>query len=203
MTVKVYIIYYSMYGHVEKMARAAKEGVDSVEGVEGILYQVQESLPAEVLEKMHAPPKPEDVPVVDPHTIDQADGFLFGFPTRFSMMPAQMKGFFDSTGQHWQKGSLSGKPAGIFISTATQNGGQEATILTAVTQLAHHGMVYVAPGYAAGPDMFNVEVVHGGSPYGAGTIAGPTGARQPSEVELGQAKVQGKMLAEVAKKLKA
>lgn len=202
-TKKVYIIYYSMYGHVEKLARAVKQGVDSVEGLEGVLYQVAETLPAEVLAKMHAPDKPADVPVIDPHIIDQADGFVFGFPTRFGMMCAQMKAFFDATGGHWAKGSLAGKAAGLFTSTATQGGGQETTLLTAVTQLAHHGMVFVPSGYGTGQIMFGMDEPRGGSVYGAGVLAAPDGSRQPSDVELQQAVFTGKNVATVVKKLTA
>lgn len=202
MTVKVYIIYYSLYGHIKRMAEEIKAGVDSVEGVEGIIYQVAETLPAEVLTKMHAPPK-ADYPIIDPHDLPNADAFVFGFPTRFGMMAAQMKAFWDATGQHWSSGALHGKPAGMFTSTASQGGGQETTIMTAVSQLAHHGIIFVPAGYAAGATMFGVEVAKGGSPWGAGTLAGPTGARQPSEDELHAAKVQGEGLAKVAKKLKA
>lgn len=203
MTKKVYIIYYSTYGHVLKLAQALKEGVDSVEGCEGVLYQVAETLPDGVLEKMHAPPKPADIPVIDPHVIDQADGFAFGFPTRFGMMASQMKAFWDATGGHWQKGSLVGKPAALFTSTATQGSGQESTILTAVTQLAHHGMIYVPVGYSYGPALFDNGTVRGGSPWGAGTLAGPDGSRQPSEVELGLAKHQGTVIAKATLKLAA
>lgn len=202
MAKKVYIIFYSMYGHIYKLAQAIKEGVDSVDGVEGVLYQVAETLPEDVLAKMHAAPKP-DVPVVDPHTINEADGLAFGFPTRFGMMAAQMKAFWDATGGHWQKQSLARKPAGLFTSTASQNGGQETTIMTAVTQLTHHGMIFVPPGYAAGPSMFGLDAPKGGSPWGAGTFAGPDGSRQPTKDELDAAVVQGKILAEVTLKLAA
>eukprot|EP00775_Hariotina_reticulata_P002619 gene2619-2920_t len=184
---KVYIIYYSMYGHISKLAQAVKKGVDSVEGVEGVLYQVAETLSDEILGKMHAPPKAADVPVIDPRTIAEADGFVFGFPTRFGMMCAQMKAFFDATGGLWQTGALAGKAAAMFTSTASQGSGQETTIMTAVTQLAHHGMIYVPTGYGSGAAMFGLDAPKGGSPWGAGTLAGGDGSRQPSEVELEQA----------------
>jgi NAD(P)H dehydrogenase (quinone) len=200
--VKIYIVYYSLYGHVHKLAQAIKEGVDSIEGAEGVLYQVPETLPAEVLEKMHAPPKP-DVPVITAKDLPDADGFIFGFPTRFGTFPAQFKAFLDSTGQLWQSGALVGKPCGLFTSTATQNGGQETTLLTAITVLTHHGMIFVPVGYSFGGGMFDVDVAHGGSPYGAGTLAGADGSRQPSEVELAMAKHQGSYFSKVAAKLKA
>lgn len=124
---RVFIVYYSMYGHVEALAREVKRGVDAVEGVEGVLYRVAETLPREVLEMMKAPPKDESVPVVAAEELSAADGVVFGFPTRFGSMAAQMKGFFDSTGQLWREQKLAGKPAGFFVSTATQGGGQETT----------------------------------------------------------------------------
>lgn len=202
MAVKVYIIIYSMYGHIKTLAEEVKKGCEEVEGVEATIWQVAETLPAEVLEKMHAPPKP-DYPILDPHNMTDADAFVFGFPTRFGMMCAQMKSFFDATGGHWQSGALVGKPAGLFTSTAVQGGGQEVTIMTAVTQLAAHGMIYVPVGYTAGAAMFDVDNVRGGSPWGAGTFAGPMGARQPTDSEKALAVNQGKILAGVAKKLKA
>jgi len=201
MTKKVYIIYYSTYGHILQMARSIKEGIDAIEGVEGVLYQVPETLPEDVLAKMHAAPKPDDIPIIDPHVIDQADGFVFGFPTRFGMMAAQMKAFFDATGQHWQKGTLVGKPATMFTSIATQGGGMETTLMTAVTQLAHHGMIYVPVGYSFGAALFDNSTVRGGSAWGAGTLAGADGSRQPSETELAFAKHQGTYFAKVVLKL--
>ncbi|KAG9145669.1 hypothetical protein Leryth_018724 [Lithospermum erythrorhizon] len=126
MTVKIYIVYYSMYGHVLKLAEEIKKGAESVEGVEAKLWQVAETLPEEILEAMHAPPK-GDAPVINPSELKEADGFLFGFPTRFGMMPGQFKTFFDLTGIAWQTGGLVGKPAGFFFSTGTQGGGQETT----------------------------------------------------------------------------
>mmetsp|Transcript_5980 Transcript_5980/g.10627 ORF Transcript_5980/g.10627 Transcript_5980/m.10627 type:complete len:252 (-) Transcript_5980:318-1073(-) len=200
--VKIAIIYYTTYGHVKAMADKVKEGVDSVDGCEGVLYQVPETLPEEVLKKMGAPPKPSD-PVITHDKLDElvnADGVLFGIPTRFGMMSAQMKAFFDSTGGLWFAGKLVGKPAGIFFSTGSQGGGQETTALTAVTQLAHHGMIYVSTGFAFSPEMFNYKEVHGGSAYGAGTIAGSDGSRQPSEYELKYAFYQGSYMATTVKK---
>lgn len=187
---------------MRKCAETVKEGIDAVEGMEGIIYQVAETLPAEVLEKMHAPPK-ADYPIIDPHTLDTADGFVFGFPTRFGMMCAQMKAFFDATGSHWQKQSLSGKPAGLFTGTATQVGGMETTLLSAVTILAHHGMIYVPVGCAAPAAQFGMSEPRGGGPLGAGVLAGGDGSRQASADELAIAKAQGTKLAQVAKKLSA
>ncbi|KAL1567716.1 NAD(P)H dehydrogenase (quinone) fqr1 [Salvia divinorum] len=197
---KVYIVYYSMYGHVEKLAHEIKKGVESVEGVEAKLCQVPETLSDEVLAKMGAPGR-SDVAVISPNELTEADGIIFGFPTRFGMMAAQFKAFFDATGGLWKAQALAGKPAGIFFSTGSQGGGQETTALTAVTQLTHHGMLFVPIGYTFGGGMFEMEKVKGGSPYGAGTYAGD-GTRQPSEIELGQAFHQGKYFAGITKKLK-
>lgn len=124
---KIFIVFYSMYGHVESLARRIKKGVDGIDGVEGFLYRVPETLPHEVLEMMKAPPKDEEIPVITAAELTEADGILFGFPTRFGSMAAQMKGFFDSTGQLWKEQKLAGKPAGFFVSTGTQGGGQETT----------------------------------------------------------------------------
>ncbi|KAG2449476.1 hypothetical protein HYH02_005621 [Chlamydomonas schloesseri] len=200
---KVYIIFYSTYGHIEKLAREYKTALESVGDVEAHLFRVAETLPAEALEKMHAPPKPDDIPVMETGKLPDADAFVFGFPTRFGMMAGQMKNFFDTTGQLWQAGALHGKPASMFTSTATQGGGQETTIMTAVTQLAHHGMIFVPTGYAAGAAMFGIQDAKGGSPWGAGTLAGPDGSRQPSEVELEALRVQAKHFGGIAKKLAA
>lgn len=124
---RVFIVFYSMYGHVECLAKRLKVGVDGIEGVEGVLYRVPETVSDEVLEKMKAPPKDGSVPVISAAELVEADGVLFGFPTRFGCMAAQMKAFFDSTGQLWQAQKLAGKPAGFFFSTGTQGGGQETT----------------------------------------------------------------------------
>jgi NAD(P)H dehydrogenase (quinone) len=202
MAVKLYIVYYSMYGHVEAPAREIQRGAESVEGVEATLFQVHETLPEEVLSKMHAPHK-SDVPFIEAKDLAEADGFLFGFPTRYGMMAAQFKAFLDTTGGLWRTQSLAGKPAGLFVSTASQGGGQETTALTAITQLTHHGMIFVPIGYTAGAGMFEINEARGGSPYGAGTFAGPDGSRKPSRLELETAFHQGKHTAEITKKLKA
>lgn len=200
MVTKVAIIYYSTYGHIRQMAEKMKEGVDAVEGVEATIYQVPDILPAEVLEKMHAPPK-ADHPIIKAADLTNFDGFLFGFPTRFGMMAASMKAFFDTTGGLWQSGGLVGKPAGLFTSSGTQGGGIETTALTAVTQLTHHGMIFVPTGYAFGSALFSNDEVRGGTAYGASTLAGADGSRQPSKLELDFAEFQGKYFAGVAAKL--
>ncbi|XP_058105855.1 probable NAD(P)H dehydrogenase (quinone) FQR1-like 2 [Magnolia sinica] len=197
---KIFIVFYSMYGHVELLAKRMKKGVDGIDGVEGILFRVPETLPPEVLEQMKAPPKDEEIPVISAAELSSADGVLFGFPTRYGCMAAQMKAFFDSTGQLWKEQKLAGKPAGFFVSTGTQGGGQETTAWTAITQLAHHGMLFVPIGYTFGAGMFKMDTIRGGSPYGAGVFAGD-GTREPSETELALAEHQGKYMAAVVKRL--
>ncbi|TMW64957.1 hypothetical protein Poli38472_009124 [Pythium oligandrum] len=195
------IVYYSMYGHVAKLANAVKQGTKLVPGVETKIYQVAETLPQEILSKMGAPPKP-DHPIASPDVLKEADGILFGMPTRFGMVPSQMKGLFDACGGLWAKGELIGKPAGFFFSTGSIGGGQETTAMTSTPFLAHHGMVYVPLGYRS-PLQGTLDEIHGGSPWGAGTLAGGDGSRQPSDLELDIAKLQGQSFAEIAKKLSA
>ncbi|KAL5704843.1 NAD(P)H dehydrogenase (quinone) [Ranunculus cassubicifolius] len=197
---KIFIIFYSMYGHVEGLAKKMKKGVDGVEGIEGVLYRVPETLSNEVLEKMHAPPKDDSIPEITSAELTKADGILFGFPTRYGAMAAQMKSFFDSTGGLWKEQKLAGKPAGFFVSTGTQGGGQETTAWTAITQLTHHGMLFVPIGYTFGAGMFTMDSIRGGSPYGAGVFAGD-GTRQASETELALAEHQGNYMADIVKKL--
>ncbi|KAK8930720.1 hypothetical protein KSP39_PZI016809 [Platanthera zijinensis] len=197
---KIFIVFYSMYGHVESLARRIKKGVDGIDGIEGFLYRVPETLPQEVLEMMKAPPKGDDIPLITAGQLAEADGILFGFPTRFGSMAAQMKAFFDTTGQQWKEQKLAGKPAGFFVSTGTQGGGQETTAWTAITQLAHHGMLFVPIGYTFGANMFEMEEIRGGSPYGAGVYAGD-GGRLATEVELSLAEHQGKYMASTVKKM--
>lgn len=191
MAPKVAIIIYSLYHHVATMAEAVKKGVESAGGSADI-FQVPETLPEEVLQKMHAPAKP-DYPIATIETLVNYDAFLFGVPTRFGNYPAQWKAFWDSTGGLWAKGSLHGKPVGFFVSTGTPGGGQETTIVNALSVIVHHGMIYVPLGYAnAFPQITNLTEVHGSSPYGAGSFAGADGSRQPSALELEIAEIQGK-----------
>lgn len=190
--VKVAIIYYSMYGHIKKMADKIKEGAETVPGVTIDMFQVPETLPEEVLTMMHAAPKTGD-PVMDREamkTLPDYDGFIFGFPVRFGMMCSQFKSFLDGTGGLWMQGKLSGKPAALFCSAGTQHGGVETTLLTAVTQLTHHGMIYVPFGYGC-PELFAMSEVSGGGPLGASTYAAGDGSRQPSDNELKIAFAQG------------
>ncbi|XP_075085879.1 putative NAD(P)H dehydrogenase (quinone) FQR1-like 2 isoform X3 [Nicotiana tabacum] len=147
------------------------------------------------------PPKDDTIlELPSPLELVDADGFLFGFPTRYGCMAAQMKAFFDSTGLLWKEQKLAGKPAGFFVSTGSQGGGQETTAWTAITQLAHHGMLFVPIGYTFGADMFDMDSIRGGSPYGAGVFAGD-GSRKATETELAVAEYQGKYMAAVVKKL--
>ena len=158
-----------------------------------------------MLKKMSAPPpKVKDIKVLTHDKIDEmknADGFLFGMPTRFGQMPEQMKNFWDSTGRHWKTGALYQKPAGFFFSTSSQGGGQESTAWTSITQLSHHGMIFVPVGYNFGPELFDVNEIRGGSPYGAGTYSGD-GNRLPTDLELRIAKHQGEYMAKFVKRIK-
>ncbi|XP_016715513.2 probable NAD(P)H dehydrogenase (quinone) FQR1-like 3 isoform X2 [Gossypium hirsutum] len=194
-------LYYSLYRHVEIMAREVQRGANSVQDVEATLWQVPETLSNTILQKMNTPAKAADVPEIRPEQLLEADGFLFGFPSRFGVMAAQFKAFFDATNDLWERQALAGKPAGIFWSTGFHGGGQELTALTAITQLAHHGMIFVPLGYTFGSGMFEMNEVKGGSSYGAGTYAAD-GSREPTELELQQAFYQGKYVAEITKKLK-
>ncbi|CAF2067449.1 hypothetical protein Bca4012_086399 [Brassica carinata] len=197
---KIFVVFYSMYGHVESLARRMKKGADGVEGVEARLYRVPETLSEEVVEQMKAPGRDTGVPEITSGELAEADGFLFGFPTRYGCMAAQMKAFFDSTGQLWKEQTLAGKPAGFFVSTGTQGGGQETTAWTAITQLVHHGMLFVPIGYTFGAGMFKMDSIRGGSPYGAGVFAGD-GSREATETELALAEHQGNYMATIVKRL--
>lgn len=199
MAPKVAIVFYSMYGHIYKLALAEQAGLKKA-GIEADLYQVPETLPAEVLTKMHAAPKP-DVPVIDAAILGTYDAFLIGIPTRYGNFPAQWRSFWDSTGGLWQTGGLWGKYAGVFVSTGGPGGGQESTVIAAMSTFAHHGVIYVPLGYAkAFAQITNVKEVHGGSPWGAGTFAGD-GTRQPSELELEIATIQGEAFGNTVSKV--
>ncbi|CAK7268468.1 flavodoxin-like fold protein [Sporothrix epigloea] len=192
MAPKIAIVYYSMYGHVRKLADAEKAGIEKAGGSVD-LYQVEETLPEVVLTKMHAPAKPTDVPVLtDPSVLLQYDAFLFGIPTRYGNFPAQWKTFWDKTGGIWATGGFAGKFAGLFISTGTLGGGQESTALATLSTLTHHGLIYVPLGYSATfAQLSNLSEIHGGSPWGAGTFSGADGSRQPTALELEVATIQG------------
>jgi len=201
MAPKIAIVYYSMYGHIAKLVEAEKKGIESAGGTVDV-YQLPETLPEDVLTKMHAPPKNKDIPILeDPNTLTQYDGFLFGIPTRYGNFPAQWKTFIDKCGQIWMTGGYHGKYAGLFISTAGLGGGQESTAISVMSSLVHQGIIYVPLGYAkAFGILTNLDEVHGGSPWGAGTFAGGTGARQPSALELELAEIQGKNFYETVAK---
>jgi len=194
----VYIVYYSMYGHIEKMSQSIKTGLESA-GCECRLYQVAETLPEEVLKKMYAKEKDKSVPIITADKLPEADGILFGMPTRFGTAPAQMKALFDSCGGLWMADALYGKPAGVFFSTGSAGGGQETTALTCIPFFTHLGMVFVPLGYK-NKSLQNLDEVHGGSPYGAGTFAG-AGERQPTPLELQLCETQGAEFAKFVKKL--
>jgi len=197
---KVAIVFYSMYGHIYKLALSVQQGLKNV-GINADLYQVPETLPAEVLAKMYAPPKP-DVPIITPETLAKYDAFMFGIPTRYGNFPAQWKAFWDSTGGQWMSGGFWGKYAGIFVSTGTQGGGQESTAIAAMSTLTHHGIIYVPLGYkTAMPILGDFSEAHGGSPWGAGTLAGADGSRKPSELELKLAVVHGEAFGNAVKKV--
>ncbi|KAJ7260177.1 flavoprotein-like protein [Mycena rebaudengoi] len=188
---KVAIVYYSMYGHIRTMAEAVKKGIEEAGGIAD-LYQVPETLPKEVLDKMYAPAK-SDHPEITPAILATYDAFIMGVPTRYGNFPAQWKTFWDSTSSLWASGALAGKYAGAFTSTAGPGGGQESTILATISTLTHHGVLYVPLGYAhAFGQLTNLAEVHGGSPWGAGTFAAPDGSRQPTPLELEIAQIQGK-----------
>ncbi|KAF9240425.1 flavoprotein-like protein [Melanogaster broomeanus] len=190
MSPKVAIVIYSMYGHIVKLAESAKEGIEGAGG-SATIYQIAETLSDEVLAKMYAPPKP-DYPIITPAELPEFDAFLFGIPTRYGNFPAQWKAFWDATGGLWAKGALAGKFAGVFVSTGTPGGGQESTIISSLSTLVHHGMIFVPLGYKLTfAQLANVTEVRGGSPWGAGTYAGANGSRQPSDLELEVAKLQG------------
>lgn len=202
---KVLIVYYSTYGHIHHMAEAVAEGVRQVDGAEAVLRRVPETLPADVLEKMGAGEAQKafaHVPICTVEELAEADAVIFGTPTRFGNMCGQMRQFLDATGQLWAQGKLVGKAGSVFTSTGTQHGGQESTILSFHITLLHHGFVIVGLPYAFQGQMRNDEI-SGGSPYGASTIAGTSGERQPSENELEGARFQGRHVAEIARKLSA
>lgn len=205
MATKIQVVFYSMYGHVHRLAEAVAEGAREVNGAEVSLYQVPELVPDEVLEKSGAKTARASfaqVPIARPEQLANADAIIFGTPTRFGNMCAQMRNFLDQTGGLWMKGSLIGKVGSVFTSTATQHGGQETTITSFHTTLLHQGMVIVGVPYSE-PRLMVMNEVTGGTPYGASTLAGPDGSRQPSENELAIARFQGKHVAAIAAKLAA
>jgi NAD(P)H dehydrogenase (quinone) len=200
---KVKIVFYSMYGHIYKMAEAVAEGVREVEGAEVELLQVPELVPDDILEKSGAKQARATfahIPTAKPDDLVDADAIIFGIPARFGNMCAQMRNFFDQTGGLWAQGALIGKVGSVFTSTATQHGGQETTIITSHITLLHQGMVIVGMPYSE-TRQSTLDEISGGSPYGASTITASDGSRQPSENELAMARFQGRHVATIAKKL--
>lgn len=204
MSVWVQVVFYSSYGHIYQLAEAVAAGVREIPGAEAALFQVAELIPDEALEKSGmkaARAAFSGVPLARPEQLADADAIIFGTPTRFGMMAAQMRNFLDQTGGLWQKGALIGKVGSVFTSSATQHGGQESTILSFHTTLLHQGMIIVGVPYAEQRQM-RVDEITGGSPYGASTIAAPDGSRRPSENELAIARFQGRHVAEITARLK-
>jgi NAD(P)H dehydrogenase (quinone) len=198
---KVLVVYYSMYGHVETMAKAVAEGAGSVEGTEVTLKRIPDLMTEEAARKAGAKVD-QAAPLATVEELADYDAIIFGTPTRFGNMCAQMRNFLDRTGGLWAGGKLVGKVGSVFISTGTQHGGQETTITSFHTTLFHHGMIVVGVPYAC-PELMNMSEITGGTPYGASTLAGADGSRQPSENELKIARFQGAHVAKVAKKMSA
>jgi NAD(P)H dehydrogenase (quinone) len=200
---KVLIVYYSMYGHIHRMAEAIAEGAREVSGAEVEMRRVPETLPEDVLTKMGAlePQKTfSHIPICTVNELASADAIIFGTPTRFGNMCGQMRQFLDATGQLWARGALVGKVGSVFTSSATQHGGQESTILSFHITLLHQGFVIVGLPYTF-QGQTRIDEITGGSPYGASTIAGGQGERMPSDNELAAARFQGKHVATIASKL--
>jgi len=197
---KILVLYYSMYGHVESLANAIAEGARSVAGAEVTVKRVPETLPADVARK-HGAKLDQPAPVASPAELGDYDAIIFGTPTRFGNMAAQMRNFLDQTGGLWAQGGLVGKIGSVFTSTGT-GAGNESTVMSFVNTLMHHGMIYVGLPYAC-PELGDISEVKGGSPWGAATIAGADGSRQPSAKELAQARFQGRHVAMIAQRLSA
>ena len=200
---KIQVVFYSMYGHIYRMAEAAAAGAREVPGGEVTLWQVPELVPDAALEKSGAKQARQafaHVPVAQPAQLAEADAIIFGTPTRFGNMCSQMRNFLDQTGGLWVKNALVGKVGSVFASTGTQHGGQETTITSFHTTLLHLGMIIVGVPYSD-QRLVNMNEITGGTPYGATTLAGSDGSRQPSENELAIARFQGKHVAEITKKL--
>jgi NAD(P)H:quinone oxidoreductase type IV len=200
---KIQVVFYSMYGHVYKLAEVVAAGASQVKNAEVSIYQVPELVPDKILEQSGAKAMRNaftHIPIAKVEQLADADAIIFGTPTRFGNMCAQMRNFLDQTGGLWAKGALIGKIGSVFTSTATQHGGQETTIQSFHTTLLHHGMIIAGVPYSQ-QLLMNMKEITGGTPYGASTIAGHDGSRQPTENELEIARFQGKHVAEIAKKL--
>ena len=197
---KLLVLYYSSYGHMEQMAYAAAEGAREVAGVEATVKRVPELVPEDVARAAYFK-LDQKAPIATVQELKDYDGFILGVPTRFGRMSSQMANFWDQAGGVWASHALVGKAGSVMTSSASQHGGQETTAFGAITNLLHFGMVIVGLPYTYEP-LTNITEVIGGGPYGATTIAGGRGERQPSAIELGGARFQGKHVAEIAKKLK-
>jgi NAD(P)H dehydrogenase (quinone) len=195
---KVLVLYYSSYGHVETMANAVAEGARSA-GAQVDIKRVPETVPAEAAKAAHFK-LDQKAPVASIEELANYDAIVVGTPTRFGRIASQMASFLDQAGGLWMRGALHGKVGGAFASTATQHGGQEVTLFSVITNLLHFGMTVVGLPYSHQGQMTLDEIV-GGSPYGATTVAGSAGQRQPSALDLAGAHHQGKLIAETAKKL--
>ncbi len=198
---RILILYYSMYGHIEKMAEAVAEGVRMQEGVEAVIKRVPEIIPEDRARVMGVKLN-QKAPIATTDELPNYDAFIFGTPTRFGNMAAQMRNFLDQTGRLWLDGGLIGKVASVFTSTDTQHGGQETTITSFHSTLLHHGMVIVGVPYSCKNLTIMTEIT-GGSPYGASTMAGRDGKRMPSENELEIARFQGRHVAGITRRFTA
>ena len=198
---KILVLYYSMYGHVETMAKAVAEGARSVGGVEAVIKRVPDLMPEDVARKAGAK-LDQEAPIATVDDLAGYDAIIFGTPTRFGNMCAQMRNFLDRTTKLWLSGALVGKVGSVFVSTASQHGGQETTTASFHTTLLHHGMIIVGVPYSC-PLLVNMKEITGGTPYGATTLADVDCSRQPSKNELAIARFQGEHVAKIAKKLSA
>lgn len=200
---RVSVVFYSSYGHMYKMAQAAVEGAEEVDGADVKLLRVPEILSEDVLKQMGSldfQKQIADIPEVTHEDLTDSDALIFGIPTRFGNMIGQWRMFLDSTGPLWSSGALVGKVGSVMSSSATQHGGQESTVLTSLVTLLHLGLIYVGLPYTFQGQM-TLDEISGGSPYGASTIAGGDGSRMPSENELDAARFQGRHVTQIAKKL--
>lgn len=193
---KICIVFHTLYHHTYKLAQAIREGAAKNSNVIVEVFQVPETLPENVLAMMHAPPKPADIPYITAEKIAEADGILIGAPVRFGCLCAQMKTFMDSLGGLWAKGALQGKMGGLFTCSGSQAGGRETTAFSIISQFAHFGMIYVPIGYGC-PETRTMDEVYGGTPYGAASISGGDGSRQPTANELAVARFQGENFAQI------
>ncbi|WP_297391738.1 NAD(P)H:quinone oxidoreductase [Acidiferrobacter sp.] len=196
---RILVLYYSTWGHVERMAEAIAEGARGVAGTTVDIKRVPELLPSETLAAMHAKTT-QAAPIAKPADLEHYDAIVFGTPTRFGNMCAQMRSFLDSTGSLWSAGKLVGKIGSVFVSTGTQHGGQETTVTSFHTTLLHHGMVIVGVPYSCA-GLTRMDEITGGTPYGASTLAGGDGSRMPSDNELSIARFQGEHVARLAARL--